>query len=130
MHNCCAATCSLIRYDYNDFCLDVSKFPTPRFISEFGFQSYPSFSSLKKVSQTVVSTTIRLLLVCLLRVCLFICCFCLFACLFVFSCCFFFTRSVQDWTNDSPFMTHRNHHPGGNKQMEALIALNFNLPVK
>ena len=27
-------------------------------------------------------------------------------------------------------MNHRNHHPHGNKQMEALIASNFNLPNK
>uniref|UniRef100_A0A7S3LUS4 beta-mannosidase n=1 Tax=Palpitomonas bilix TaxID=652834 RepID=A0A7S3LUS4_9EUKA len=30
------------RYDYFDDCLDVSLFPTPRFASEFGYQSHPS----------------------------------------------------------------------------------------
>lgn len=38
------------RYDYNDYCMDVSKFPKPRFVSEFGFQSYPSSTSMKSVS--------------------------------------------------------------------------------
>ena len=46
--------CTLYRYDYTSFCTDVSKFPTPQFASEFGFQSYPSFASLAKISTQVV----------------------------------------------------------------------------
>ncbi|XP_011405906.1 PREDICTED: beta-mannosidase-like [Amphimedon queenslandica] len=38
------------RYDYSSTCNDVTKFPRPRFASEFGFQSYPSFYSLSKIS--------------------------------------------------------------------------------
>ncbi len=38
------------RYDYFDLCTDVKTYPRPRFASEFGFQSYPSFPSLQKVS--------------------------------------------------------------------------------
>ena len=43
------------RYDYSDLCTDVTKFPRPRFTSEFGYQSYPSFSSLQNVSNYSVS---------------------------------------------------------------------------
>lgn len=38
------------RYDYTDLCTDVTKFPRPRFASEFGFQSYPSFETMKAIS--------------------------------------------------------------------------------
>ena len=38
------------RYDYTDLCTDVTKFPRPRFASEFGFQSYPSFETIKAIS--------------------------------------------------------------------------------
>ena len=44
----------LFRYDYDDYCTDVTKFPRPRFASEFGFQSYPSFNSLANISSPVV----------------------------------------------------------------------------
>jgi len=43
----CLTWCS---YDYTDLCTDVTKFPRPRFASEFGFQSYPSFESMKEIS--------------------------------------------------------------------------------
>ena len=33
----------------------MTKFPRPRFASEFGFQSYPSFNSLAGISNPVVS---------------------------------------------------------------------------
>ena len=33
----------------------MTKFPRPRFASEFGFQSYPSFNSMAGVSNPVVS---------------------------------------------------------------------------
>jgi beta-mannosidase len=38
------------RYDYFHVCNNVSTFPRPRFASEFGFQSYPSFNSISKIS--------------------------------------------------------------------------------
>ena len=36
-------------YDYNSVCTDVSKFPRPRFASEYGYQSYPSLYTLHDV---------------------------------------------------------------------------------
>ena len=47
--------CVLYRYDYIHYCTDISYFPRPRFVSEFGFQSYPSFSSMAKISTPAVS---------------------------------------------------------------------------
>ena len=43
------------RYDYGDYCTDVTKFPRPRFASEFGFQSYSSFHAMSQVSGPAVS---------------------------------------------------------------------------
>jgi hypothetical protein len=37
-------------YNYGGDCLDVRVYPRSKFVSEFGFQSYPSFSVLKEVS--------------------------------------------------------------------------------
>lgn len=37
---------------------------------------------------------------------------------------------IQDWSNDSPLMLHRQHHPDGNKEMQAQMALFFRLPNK
>lgn len=37
-------------YNYAALCTDVSKFPRPRFASEYGFQAYPSFDSIAQVS--------------------------------------------------------------------------------
>ncbi|XP_064391180.1 beta-mannosidase-like isoform X2 [Halichondria panicea] len=74
------------RYNYDDFCTDDTKFPTPRFASEFGFQSYPSFASLAKISTKV------------------------------------------DWSNDSPLMNHRQHHPNGNQEMDAQMKMFFRSP--
>ncbi len=48
----------MFRYDYSDYCTDVTKFPNPRFASEFGFQSYSSFRSMSNVSTAPVSTTV------------------------------------------------------------------------
>ena len=41
-----------------------------------------------------------------------------------------FCMHIQDWSNDSPLMLHRQHHPNGNKQMEAMMAMFFHLPNK
>ena len=41
------------RYDYVSLCTDVTKFPRPRFASEYGFQSYPSLLSLEQVMESV-----------------------------------------------------------------------------
>ena len=41
---------AFVRYDYNSYCTDVTKFPRPRFASEFGFQSYPSFDTMADIS--------------------------------------------------------------------------------
>uniref|UniRef100_UPI00398ECDF8 beta-mannosidase isoform X2 n=1 Tax=Pristiophorus japonicus TaxID=55135 RepID=UPI00398ECDF8 len=37
-------------YNYNADCWDWTKFPKARFTSEYGFQSWPSFSTLERVS--------------------------------------------------------------------------------
>ena len=37
-------------YDYNTLCTDASVFPLGRFTSEYGWQSYPSLETLRKVS--------------------------------------------------------------------------------
>lgn len=46
------------RYDYVHYCTDVSYFPRPRFASEFGFQSYPSFNAMAKISTPSVSVSL------------------------------------------------------------------------
>uniref|UniRef100_H2YWC5 Beta-mannosidase n=1 Tax=Ciona savignyi TaxID=51511 RepID=H2YWC5_CIOSA len=38
-------------YNYNDNCLDWTKFPKTRFASEYGFQSWPSFEAIQQVSE-------------------------------------------------------------------------------
>lgn len=38
-------------YDYSVDCEDYSKFPGSRFISEFGYQSWPSMESMQEVSR-------------------------------------------------------------------------------
>lgn len=37
-------------YDYQHDCVDISHFPAARFISEYGYQSFPSFQSWKAIS--------------------------------------------------------------------------------
>ncbi|XP_050011677.1 beta-mannosidase isoform X3 [Alexandromys fortis] len=37
-------------YDYSNDCWDWKMFPKARFVSEYGYQSWPSFSTLEKVS--------------------------------------------------------------------------------
>ena len=41
------------RYDYLSQCTDVSMYPRPRFVSEYGFQSYPSILSFIPVMNDV-----------------------------------------------------------------------------
>jgi beta-mannosidase len=38
-------------YDYTSYCLDSSLFPRGRFVSEYGWQSYPSLATLKPVTE-------------------------------------------------------------------------------
>lgn len=38
-------------YDYVSDCWDWSTFPKARFVSEYGYQSWPSFSTVEKVSR-------------------------------------------------------------------------------
>merc|ERR1712137_452404 len=37
-------------YDYTNLCTNTSIYPTPRFASEYGFQSYPLLNSMEKIS--------------------------------------------------------------------------------
>nr|XP_006820246.1 PREDICTED: beta-mannosidase-like [Saccoglossus kowalevskii] len=37
-------------FNYAEDCLDISTYPTPRFVAEFGFQSWPSFQTLERIS--------------------------------------------------------------------------------
>ena len=46
-------------YDYTSYCLDSSKFPRGRFVSEFGWQSYPSMGTLEKVNLPSLALTAR-----------------------------------------------------------------------
>lgn len=73
-------------YSYLVDCWDWRTFPRTRFTSEYGFQSWPSFSSLQPISR------------------------------------------AEDWSYDSNFSSHRQHHEDGNQQMLLQAALHFNLP--
>uniref|UniRef100_A0A3Q3A0F6 Beta-mannosidase n=2 Tax=Kryptolebias marmoratus TaxID=37003 RepID=A0A3Q3A0F6_KRYMA len=73
-------------YNYNMDCWDWRTFPRTRFASEYGFQSWPSFSTLEPVS------------------------------------------IPEDWSYNSNFTSHRQHHESGNQQMLQQAALHFNLP--
>uniref|UniRef100_A0A2K6GWU6 Beta-mannosidase n=1 Tax=Propithecus coquereli TaxID=379532 RepID=A0A2K6GWU6_PROCO len=73
-------------YDYISDCWDWKVFPKARFASEYGYQSWPSFSTLEKVS------------------------------------------SKEDWSFNSKFSLHRQHHADGNKQMLYQAGLHFKLP--
>nr|CAH91050.1 hypothetical protein [Pongo abelii] len=72
-------------YDYISGCWNWKVFPKARFASEYGYQSWPSFSTLEKVSST------------------------------------------EDWSFNSKFSLHRQHHEGGNKQMLYQAGLHFKL---
>ncbi|KAM9356449.1 beta-mannosidase isoform 2-T2 [Pholidichthys leucotaenia] len=73
-------------YSYTLDCWDWRTFPRTRFASEYGFQSWPSFSTLQLVS------------------------------------------IKEDWSYDSNFTSHRQHHDDGNQQMMLQAALHFILP--
>ncbi|XP_071481177.1 beta-mannosidase-like [Diadema antillarum] len=73
-------------YNYNADCWNVSSYPKPRFASEYGVQSWPSFETLSHVS------------------------------------------IATDWSYDSAFSAHRQHHALGQSQMLAAIQRHFNLP--
>ncbi|XP_033967913.1 beta-mannosidase [Pseudochaenichthys georgianus] len=73
-------------YTYTEDCLDWRTFPRTRFASEYGYQSWPSFSTLQPVS------------------------------------------IEEDWSYNSPFFEHRQHHDSGNQQMLLQASLHFNLP--
>ncbi|XP_029315758.1 beta-mannosidase [Cottoperca gobio] len=73
-------------YSYTLDCWDWRTFPRTRFASEYGFQSWPSFSTLQPVS------------------------------------------IEEDWSYNSTFTSHRQHHESGNQQMFLQAALHFNLP--
>lgn len=72
-------------YSYTEDCWAWSSFPRTRFASEYGFQSWPSFSTLQQVS------------------------------------------TAEDWSYDSKFSSHRQHHLGGNDQMLNQAALHYHL---
>nr|XP_033499478.1 beta-mannosidase [Epinephelus lanceolatus] len=73
-------------YSYTLDCWDWRTFPRTRFASEYGFQSWPSFSTLQPVS------------------------------------------IKEDWSYNSNFSSHRQHHQDGNEQMLQQAALHFHLP--
>lgn len=73
-------------YNYAMDCWNVSDYPKPRFASEYGFQSYPSFETLAQVSVE------------------------------------------KDWTYNSAFMDHRQHHADGNQQMLSQAKKHYKLP--
>uniref|UniRef100_UPI002952ABA9 beta-mannosidase n=1 Tax=Panthera onca TaxID=9690 RepID=UPI002952ABA9 len=73
-------------YDYSNDCWNWKIFPKARFVSEYGYQSWPSFSTLEKVS------------------------------------------SKKDWSYNSEFSLHRQHHAGGNNEMLLQIGFHFKLP--
>ncbi|XP_025839605.2 beta-mannosidase [Vulpes vulpes] len=73
-------------YDYINDCWNWKVFPKARFVSEYGYQSWPSFSTLEKVS------------------------------------------SKEDWSYNSKFSLHRQHHAGGNDEILLQIGFHFKLP--
>ncbi|KAG7458795.1 hypothetical protein MATL_G00224440 [Megalops atlanticus] len=73
-------------YSYLQDCWDWRGFPRTRFASEYGFQSWPSFSTLQQVSV------------------------------------------AEDWSYQSNFTSHRQHHDMGNQQILEQAKLHFHLP--
>ncbi|KAM3937159.1 beta-mannosidase [Leptodactylus fuscus] len=74
-------------YNYITDCWNWTSYPKPRFASEYGFQSWPSFSTINKVS------------------------------------------TPEDWSYNSNFSAHRQHHDLGNEQMMIQAGLHFKMPV-
>jgi len=75
-------------YNYLADCWDTSTYPIPRYASEYGFQSFPSFDTLSKVSVE------------------------------------------GDWTFNSDFMLHRQHHENGNSEMMQQAGYHYAVPEK
>ncbi|KAM4834229.1 beta-mannosidase [Thomomys bottae] len=73
-------------YNYKSDCWDWKIFPKARLVSEYGYQSWPSFSTLEKVSSNI------------------------------------------DWSYNSSFSFHRQHHANGNNEMLTQVKLHFKLP--
>ena len=73
-------------YLYNQDCWDVNVYPRPRFMSEFGLQSWPDFMTISK----------------------------------------YVTK--EEWSFESAMMMNRQHHPGGQEQIETMIDMHYKLP--
>ena len=80
------ASLYVCRYNYDADCSEATVFPRSRFISEFGFQSFPSFISWRAISEP------------------------------------------SDWEYRSDLSLYRQHHAGGQDQMEAQIRRHFPFP--
>ncbi|KAG7277116.1 hypothetical protein CRUP_031329, partial [Coryphaenoides rupestris] len=110
-------------YSYTHDCWDWTAFPRTRFASEYGFQSWPSFSTLQKVRRLggeelgdVPSLpqegeegrrrgTRRRAFSSLQKV-----------------------SVEEDWAWDSRFTAHRQHHAEGNEQMLLQAGIHYHLP--
>ncbi|ETO31067.1 hypothetical protein RFI_06054 [Reticulomyxa filosa] len=96
---------SLYLYDID--CWNVSLYVRPRFMSEFGLQSWPSFITIKKYfpvdqlswNSALVASFVHILM----------CCRILFLLLLL-------------------FYVYRQHHPDGQSQIENGIAMHYNTP--
>ena len=73
-------------YNYIQNGWDPNTVPSTRFSSEYGYQSIPSLSSMKTISDP------------------------------------------SDWSTDSDFSNHREHHPSGYNEMKYEIGLNLQVP--
>ena len=73
-------------YLYNQDCWDVSIYPRPRFVSEFGLQSWPDLVTMGKY------------------------------------------LPESEWSFDSKMMLNRQHHPGGQMEIEHMISMHYKLP--
>jgi len=92
-------------YNYRPDCEDVTTMVSPRFSSEYGFQSMPSFETMRAVSE---SSVIFLLLFFFL----------LYSTLepWRLNQGFFLFDIIKDWTWDSPLFKFRNHRTGDGQQ--------------
>ncbi|KAG8519394.1 Beta-mannosidase, partial [Galemys pyrenaicus] len=128
-------------YDYTQDCWDWRVFPKARFVSEYGYQSWPSFSTLEQTGMRFAKTR-------LLREAPAVtsglgegrgCLAPLPArppqspcgggstglCELQNRC---WVSSAEDWFYESNFSSHRQHHSGGNAEMLQQAALHFKLP--